>query len=148
MKFLKSAGVNFWLGAVAALFTLIATILLIVTCSTPGYSVSSSGLGITFAVLAIILAAAAVFTALKLGDAHPVPSVLGLAALVFNVVAIAVIILGRANLAASLFTFDSHNAIGWSVLGVSIASLVLFLLADIALIVGAFFSKKQTVKAE
>ena len=148
MKFLKNASSNFWLNAVAIVFTLVGTILLISTSATPGYSIPSSGLGIAFAVLAIIFAGGSIALARKFGETHPIPSVLGLAALIFNVIAIAVIILGRANLAASLLTFDSYNSIGWSVFAVSISALIFFLLADIALIVGAFLSRKSDKHAE
>lgn len=143
MKLLKTAGLNFWFNATATVLTFVATILMIVTNSTQGYALQSAPLGIAFAVLAVLFACGATVLVLKFADTHFIPSLVGLAALVFNVVAIAVMILGRANLVASLFTFDAYNNIGWKVFNVSITSLVFFLLAELVLIVGSFLSRKE-----
>lgn len=141
MNVLKNAGINFWLNASSVLLTLIGTILLIVTNSTAGYELSQFGLGITFAVLSLVFACGAAYLVTKMDATHPIPSVLGLAVLVSEVIVIATLILGRANLAASLFTFDEHNIIGWGVFRVSVTAMVFFLLSSIIMIVGAFISK-------
>ena len=147
MKFLKSVGMNFWFNASATLFALLGAILLMVTNGTPGYALGMAGAGIAFAILAVLASAGSVALLRKFGATHPATSVTGIAAVVFNVVAISVLILGRANLAASLFTFDAYNNIGWGVFSVSVASMVFFVLSALGLIVGAFFDDKKA-KAE
>lgn len=147
MKFVKSVGLNFWFNAAATLFALLGAILLMVTNGTPGYALEMAEIGIAFAILAVLAAAGGALLSKKFGAVHPVPSAVGIAAVVFNVVAVAVLILGRANLAASLFTFDAYNNIGWGVFSVSVASMVFFVLSSVALMVGAFFGDKK-VKAE
>ena len=147
MKFLKSVGINFWFSAAATLFALLGAILLMVTNGTPGYALGMAGAGIAFAILAVLASAGSAFLSEKFGATHFTTSVAGIAAVVFNVVAISVLILGRANLAASLFTFDAYNNIGWGVVSVSVASMVFFVLSALALMVGAFFGDKK-VKSE
>ena len=60
-------------------------------------------------------------------------------ALVLLMVAFGVLLGDRVGLAADLLTWDSHNALGWSVFYTSVAAMVFILLSALVLVVCAFF---------
>ena len=53
------------------------------------------------------------------------------------------IILNRVELISSLFTWDSHNSLGWTAFSTSIVALVFYALASIIITVGMFLRQDK-----
>lgn len=141
--FIKKAGVSFWLNIATGVLALVGAIILIVTNGTTGYALENAGLGITFAVISLVLVAVATFTSYKYGEHSIYTTVLKLIILGLISVEIAVLVSSRAELVTGLLSWDSHNALGWSVFNTSLAGIILLVLANIVLIVSGFLGAKK-----
>jgi len=142
-EFIKKAGLTFWLSAAACLLALIGAIIFIATNATAGYAVLNGGLGIAMAIIGAVLIAGGAYLTMKFGAQHYITAAVKLVALVLLCVALGVLINDRAGLVADLFTWDSHNALGWSVFSTSVVAMVFILLSVVTLIVCAFFGDKK-----
>ncbi len=143
LEFLKKQGVEFYLSVVACLMTIIGIILTAVSSSVQGYAMANLGLILFAAIAAIVLIVAGVILAGRFGAHHVAVVAVNLVAMILLCVAFGNIIMERAVLASSQFSYDAVNTIGWGVLYNSIAGLVLFLLSAILLVVGSFFKGRK-----
>lgn len=143
LEFLKKQGVAFYLSVVACLMTIIGIILTAVSSSVQGYAMANLGLILFAAIAAIVLIVAGVILAGRFGAHHVAVVAVNLVAMILLCVAFGNIIMERAVLASSQFSYDAVNTVGWGVLYNSIAGLVLFLLSAILLIVGSFFKGRK-----
>ena len=143
LEFLKKQGVAFYLSVVACLMTIIGIILTAVSSSVQGYAMANLGLILFAAIAAIVLIVAGVILAGRFGAHHVAVVAVNLVAMILLCVAFGNIIMERAVLASSQFSYDAVNTIGWGVLYNSIAGLVLFLLSAILLVVGSFFKGRK-----
>lgn len=143
MDLIKKGGVPFWIDAAGCLSALVGTILYIVTNASAGYGLEGGAMGIAFGILAVLLIAGGAYMSLTKGGQHFIPVLLKFAALVLVCVMFATVVVSRAQLASALFTWDSRNAVGWSVFYTSVAGMVFLLLTVAVLIVGAFLGKKK-----
>lgn len=143
LEFLKKQGVAFYLSVVACLMTIIGIILTAVSSSVQGYAMANLGLILFAAIAAIVLIVAGVILAGRFGAHHVAVVAVNLVAMILLCVAFGNIIMERAVLASSQFSYDAVNTVGWGVLYNSIAGLVLFLLSAILLVVGSFFKGRK-----
>ena len=127
------------LGALACVLGIAGLITMVIS------STMSSGNALYSLTLLVVLAVAGVVLAGLLfagpqswkGHAHlSLLSIVGAIAL-FTVV-MGNVISSRVMLVAGLFSYNSGNTAGWSVFYVTVASVICFLVAIVALIVGAF----------
>ncbi len=139
----KKAGVGFYLTLGACVFALIGVVVFLMTNSTSGYAITNGSMGIIMGVAAIVALVLSLFTALKFGSQSVPTVVLKLLALALVMAALGVLIADRAGLASSLFTYDSHNEVGWSVFYTSVVSMVFLLLSVLVLIVTGFMGDKK-----
>ena len=147
LDFLKKAGVTFYLNVAAGLLALIGWIIYLVTNATAGYAIVGGGVGIALGLLAVLMIAGAAYTSIRFGAQHYITAAIKIAAMVFVMVTLGVLLLDRVGLASSLLTWDSHNALGWSVFNTSIVCAVFLLLSAITLIVCAFFKNEKAETA-
>lgn len=143
MDALKKSGVTFYINAAACVLALIGWIVYLVTNATPGYAIMGGGTGIALGIIAVLLIVCVTFTSAKFGPQHIITAVIKLAALALLMGTFGVLMSDRAGLASSLFTWDSHNEVGWGVFYTSIASAVFLLLSSLALIINAFIDSKK-----
>ena len=144
MEFIKKAGLTFWLNAAAGVTALVAFIIMLVSNATPGYGVNMSGLAIAAGIIAVLAIGGAAYLAeTKYDGQNPIVVGLNLVALVLVMVVFGLLLGSRADLAAGLFTYDSHNAVGWGALYSSVAAMVFIFITVALLIVTAFLSKKK-----
>lgn len=143
MEFIKKGGLHFWMDSAAGVLALVGAILFMVTNATAGYAVQSGGLGIALGVIAVLLIGGCVFLSSKFGSQHFLTAAVKFVAIVLLCVVFGVLLSDRAGLASSLFTWDSHNQVGWGAFYVSVASVVFLLLSVFTLIAGAFFDNRK-----
>lgn len=136
--FIKSAGISVWLCIAAVLLGLAGTIIFAVTNGTVGYPVANGALGIVLGFAAAVVLAVSLWMSAKFGSASLAVASSRLVALVLFFLDIAFLVISRAELASALFTWDSHNQVGWDTLYVSIAGVAMYILSSLCLIVGAF----------
>ena len=144
--FIKKAGLAFWLSIAAGMFAVIGAIIMIVTNMTAGYVIINGTMGIAMALIAVALIAAGCYATYKLGAENYITAAVRLVALVLLMVAFGVLLGDRVGLAADLLTWDSHNALGWSVFYTSVAAMVFILLSALVLVVCAFFKGNKSEK--
>ena len=139
---MKNTGKSFVLHLAAAVLALAGMVIYFVTNSTPGYALISGTTGIIAGVAGVILSAVCALAVRKFGAQHFTAFILGLAALAGLMVAIGVLLSGRAELASALFTWNSGNTLGWRVFYTSVASGACLLVSVIVLIVAGFAKDK------
>lgn len=141
MKFFKNKGVTLWLDFAVCLLCLGAVIALFVTNGVRGYALD--GLTLACGILTLLFALGGTVASLFFRPDHLLTVGLKFVSLVLAAITLSKIILSRVVLVSALFTWDPHNALGWSALYSSIATLVLFLLAIVVLIVCAFLARPR-----
>ena len=145
--FIKNAGVIFWLNAAACLLSFIGMILLAVSNGIRGYAITGGGTAVALAVIGFILAAVATFGTFKFGSQHFITAIARVVSIVLIAVAFGILLSDRVGLASSLFTWDSHNEVGWNAFNLSIGSAVLMLISIIVMILCAFMNNKKKVNS-
>jgi cytochrome bd-type quinol oxidase subunit 2 len=142
MSAIKKQGPAFYADAVAVILGIAGTIVMSV-CHTMDTAnpLNSFGKLIAFAVLAMVLVCASIAAANRKKDVVSLLAVMcAIALLTLN---IGEIISSRILLISGLFSWNSQNMIGWRVFYVSIACIVCFVAAILALIVGAFLKNRK-----
>ena len=140
---MKKFSFNFLTIACAGVLALVGWVLLLVTNGVAGFAVDNGGLAIGLGLVAAALCCAGAFAAEKFGAQNVITAAVKVCALALIMVVIGVLIADRANLASGLFTWDSHNSVGWTAFSTAVASIVFFLLAVVAHIVSAFQTGKK-----
>lgn len=143
MTFLKKLSLANILYCVAGLLGLLGMIFTIVTNSVQANDLgSSAGLGLTISVLAMLSGVAGFVVSFKFAKTFWMPVVLLVALAGFGFM-FGFIILNRVELISSLFTWDSHNSLGWTAFSTSIVALVFYALASIIITVGMFLRQDK-----
>ena len=143
MTFLKKLSLANILYCVAGLLGLLGMIFTIVTNSVQANDLgSSAGLGLTISVLAMLACVAGFVVSFKFAKTFWMPVVLLVALAGFGFM-FGFIILNRVELISSLFTWDSHNSLGWTAFSTSIVALVFYALASIIITVGMFLRQDK-----
>lgn len=143
MKSIKKTGITFYLNCAAGVLAVAGMSIYLVTNATPGYAILNGTLGIVAGVVGILLIVGCTFTSTKMGQQHMVPAFMGLAALALLMVAVGILLSDRAGLASALFTWNSHNTVGWNVFYTSVASCVCLVLAVFVLIINSFIDNRK-----
>lgn len=142
MSVIKKQGPAFYANAAAVILGIAGTIVMSV-CHTMDNAnpLNSFGKLIAFAVLAVALVCASVVTA---NHKKNVVSLLAvMCSIALFTLTIGEVISSRILLISGLFSWNSQNMIGWRVFYVSIACIVCFAAAVLALIVGAFLKNHK-----
>ena len=142
MSAIKKQGPAFYADAVAVILGIAGTIVMSV-CHTMDTANPLNAFGklIAFAVLAMVLVCASIAAENRKKDVVSLLAVMcAIALLTLN---IGEIISSRILLISGLFSWNSQNMIGWRVFYVSIACIVCFVAAILALIVGAFLKNRK-----
>ena len=146
----KSRKVTYYIGlgiyVIAFIIAIVGCALLYKADSTVGYQMLDGETSKLCSVFVILLLCAGIISYLFLGEHFPVTVCLNLIALVLATVSVGLLVLNRAELAASLTSFDSQNQLGWSVLYASIAAGVVIVVDIVLIIVGAFFGGGERKK--
>jgi hypothetical protein len=121
----------------------VAVVGLSVSCSVQGYDLSAKGMYVVLLILAAVLVLLAMLLSLAFGPLNVVVTIFNLAALAVIAYVFANVVLARATLTAAQFTYDSTNQLGWQALTYSFVCLGGCLVAELLLVVGAFFNKKK-----
>lgn len=144
----KKRGLGLYVNAVAVVLA-IAGIVAAVMCSTMSadYALGSLGLYIAGVVASIALVCLSVWSASRAEDNGSI-STIAIAVAVFVLAFVAISMIGaRVLLASGLFTWNSGNAIGWSVFYTTVVAAVLLIASAVVLVVGAFMPTFKKVQA-
>lgn len=144
MSAIKKQGPAFYADAVALILGIAGTIVMTV-CHTmdSGNPLNSFGKLVAYAVIGLVLVCASVVASDKKKDVLSLLAVMVTIALF--TVTVGSVISSRILLISGLFSWNSQNMIGWRVFYVSIACVVCFVAANVALIVGAFLKNRKEV---
>lgn len=141
MTFLKKQGVAFYCNVLAIILA-VAGIITMVMSST--YSEANALADLTRlvvqSILAIVLVAGGIWAVNAGKDNNGIISLAAtMAAIALVVATIGNIINSRILLISGLFSFNSQNTVGWHVFYVTVACLVCYVIAILAMVVGSFF---------
>jgi len=118
-----------------------------VTNGIGGYAVENGGWMI-FVIIASMVIVAAAYVCGRLFNIPILIKVGSWVALILLSLVVYELIASRANVAGTLFTFDSNNEVGWKAFKTAIVCGVFVILTELLLIVGAFFTEKPAKAAE
>lgn len=136
---MKKLAIGSYLNLIAAVAGVVGLIALIVSNGiAPAYALKNAGTVTLMAAGGIVLALVAVWTPAKLGNHDIVSTVAVLAAIGLFMAVVGAMILDRILMIAGLFSYNSQNALGWSVFYAVVTGAVAFVIACAALIIGAF----------
>lgn len=146
-NFIKNAGLTFFINVLTFILSLIGLIFMLVANGHQGYGLDNV-LVIVAQIATLVIIAALTVLSLKFGAQNPFTVALKLFAILFISYSFSVIISSRVLLISALFSWDSHNELGWSVFYDSIVSVVCYLFAVISIIVGGFLGGKKRAKTD
>ena len=140
MTFLKKQGAAFYFNAVAVVLAVAGTIAMVMSST---YSEANALAALTRLVvqgiLAAVLIVGGIWAANKGKDENGfIGLVATMAAIALIVATIGNVINSRILLISGLFSFNSQNMVGWHVFYVTVACLVCYIVAIVAMIIGAF----------
>lgn len=142
MSALKKCGPAFYAYAVSMVLG-IAGMVTMCLCHTmdTGNPLNTFGRLVAFAAAALIMIVGAIWASNRPGSKGILQMFITMAAIMLLTSVIGTIINSRILLISGLFSWNSQNMIGWRVFYMSIASIVCYVAANIALIVGSFLKK-------
>lgn len=140
MTFLKKQGAAFYFNAVAVVLAVAGTIAMVMSST---YSEANALAALTRLVvqgiLAAVLIVGGIWAANKGKDENGfIGLVATMAAIALIVATIGNVINSRILLISGLFSFNSQNMVGWHVFYVTMACLVCYIVAIVAMIIGSF----------
>ena len=140
MTFLKKQGAAFYFNAVAVVLAVAGTIAMGMSST---YSEANALAALTRLVvqgiLAAVLIVGGIWAANKGKDENGfIGLVATMAAIALIVATIGNVINSRILLISGLFSFNSQNMVGWHVFYVTVACLVCYIVAIVAMIIGSF----------
>ncbi len=140
MTFLKKQGAAFYFNAVAVVLAVAGTIAMVMSST---YSEANALAALTRLVvqgiLAAVLIVGGIWAANKGKDENGfIGLVATMAAIALIVATIGNVINSRILLISGLFSFNSQNMVGWHVFYVTVACLVCYIVAIVAMIIGSF----------
>ena len=139
----KKIGVSFCINVVATLLVLVGFILALVSNAKPGFAFTNAAGVIVLSVVGLIAFCAAAFSELFFGAHSLITFCVKTVAVVAVAVAFMFIIDTRAVDVASLASWDTENAVGWSAFYTGAAAAVFYLVAEILYIVTSFMKEKK-----
>lgn len=136
---MKKLSVGAYLACVAAVAGLVGCIAMVRSSGiATAYKYSGLSTMILAAVCGIVLALVSVYTPTKFGNHDYISTFAGVGAVALFSFCVGQMISQRILLAAGLFSYNSQNAVGWSVFYATVVSIVAFLVAILLVIVGEF----------
>ncbi len=132
-------GAGLVIEAVGIVLAVVATVVMAYSNSiSSDYALASFGTYIAFAVVGIALACVAIWA--DLADvARGLVTMLCLGVAVFLLTYAGIQVVGERIIAiSSLFSWNSANATGWTVFYSTVATLVLYLVSSVVLVIGSF----------
>lgn len=136
MTFLKKQGAAFYFNAVAIVFAIVGIVTMVMSSTYSEANVLAALTRLVIqGVLAVVLVAGGIWAANKGKDDN---GIIGLAA---TMAAIALIVATIGNIINSrilLISFNSQNMVGWHVFYITVACLVCYVVAIVAMIIGTF----------
>ncbi len=140
----KAAGT--WFNALAALTGLVGLIAAFVSSSmTTTYTLGNLPQIALLSVCGIVLSVLAALLPLRFGSRDLLGSASVLGAIALYTAAFGSVLAERILLIAGLFSYDSVNTVGWQVFYATCVSFAGFLIADLALIIGAFLENAKEI---
>ncbi len=138
-NFLKKLSVGSYLNCIAAIAGIVGLIAMIASngVSTAYALKGATGL-ILMGICGILLALVAIWSPTKFGNHDFISTIAIVAAIALFMAIIGTMILDRILMIAGLFSYNSQNMTGWSVFNATVTSAVAFVIACVALIIGAF----------
>ena len=135
----KKLSIGSYLNLIAAVAGVVGLIALIVSNGiSSAYALKNAGTVTLMAVAGILLALVAIWTPTKLGNHDFISTVAVLAAIGLFMAVVGYMILDRILMIAGLFSYNSQNQLGWSVFYAVVTGAAAFVIACVALIIGAF----------
>lgn len=139
---LKKLTVPFFMQVAAFVLALVGIIVVAVSNGTENYSIPSANLVFLFGIMGLILSACTPLVSLKFGNDHILAFLVRALAMAFISVCLCIVITNRVEVAGT-FSFDRENTAAIFAFTSAMVAVGFLLVADIALIVSSFFSKKQ-----
>lgn len=136
---MKNFRIGSWLNLFAAVAGIVGLIALIVSNSIfSAYALKSAGLVTVMAIGGILLALVAIWSPTKFGNHDFISTAAVVGAIALFSAVIGAMILERILMIAGLFSYNSQNMTGWSVFYAIVVCAVALVIANVALIIGAF----------
>ncbi|MBQ1772266.1 MAG: hypothetical protein IKD62_05655 [Oscillospiraceae bacterium] len=136
---MKNFRIGSWLNLFAAVAGIVGLIALIVSNSiSSAYALKSAGLVTVMAIGGILLALVAIWSPTKFGNHDFISTAAVVGAIALFSAVIGAMILERILMIAGLFSYNSQNMTGWSVFYAIVVCAVALVIANVALIIGAF----------
>ena len=136
---MKNFRIGSWLNLFAAIAGIVGLIALIVSNSiSSAYALKNAGLVTVMAVGGILLALVAIWSPTKFGNHDFISTIAVVGAIALFSAVIGKMILDRILMIAGLFSYNSQNMTGWSVFYAVVTGAVALVIANVALIIGAF----------
>ena len=140
MTFLKKQGAAFYFNAVAIVFAIVGIVTMVMSSTYSEANVLAALTRLVIqGVLAVVLVAGGIWAANKGKDDNGIIGLAAtMAAIALIVATIGNIINSRILLISGLFSFNSQNMVGWHVFYITVACLVCYVVAIVAMIIGTF----------
>ena len=136
---MRNFRIGSWLNLFATVAGIVGLIALIVSNSiSSAYALKNAGLVTVMGIGGILLALVAILSPMKFGNHDLISTVAVVGAIALFSAVIGSMILDRILMIAGLFSYNSQNMTGWSVFYAVVAGAVALVIANLALIVGAF----------
>lgn len=136
---MKNFRIGSWLNLFAAIAGIVGLIALIVSNSiSSAYALKNAGLVTLMAIGGILLALVAIWSPTKFGNHDFISTIAVVGAIALFSAVIGKMILDRILMIAGLFSYNSQNMTGWSVFYAVVTGAVALVIANVALIIGAF----------
>ena len=136
---MKNFRIGSWLNLFAAIAGIVGLIALIVSNNISfAYALKNAGLVTLMAIGGILLALVAIWSPTKFGNHDFISTIAVVGAIALFSAVIGKMILDRILMIAGLFSYNSQNMTGWSVFYAVVTGAVALVIANVALIIGAF----------
>ncbi len=140
-------GLAFWANVLAVVLGAAGVIVMCYSSSiNESYKLASLTMLAAGGVVAVALALVATWTSTKADYDGILGFVATIAAIVLTTLVVGQFINSRIILVSGLMSWNANNLVGWNVFYVSIAGIVCYVLADVALVVAAFLRPGRSVK--
>lgn len=136
---MKNFRIGSWLNLFAAVAGIVGLVAVIVSNNiSSAYALKNTGLVTVMAVGGILLALVAIWSPTKFGNHDFISTAAVIGAIALFSAVIGSMILERILMIAGLFSYNSQNMTGWSVFYAIVVCAVALVIANVALIIGAF----------
>ena len=143
---LKKLTLPVYLLCGAAILALAGLIVGIMSNGIEGYDIANFGLTIAFSIISIVLAGGVAFSAIKFGNQHFISAAGRVAIIILLAIGLAFIITNRVEV-VSMLSWDRDNQAIVNAWNTGLVSVILFVVADLVVIVSGFFGDKAKQEA-